>query len=720
MKVKTIFVWLIILFTANLIRGQCNDFVRIDGKKFKCGGNDFFAVACNYGVEMRYVTGAQSPVTPLNFFAGRFHPYYPHNTSYPYSVNVYQSYQLIRNDFRIMESKGINTVRVYGGLEYNGIGFKPFDEFENPLSYQITPSNAGSGTLADFNGLYLAALDSLLNAAQLAHLKIIFLAGSPNFASSNTSSEIKQRYVDYLGELAQRFKYNSALLAVEFMNEPNNSFPGEAKHNVCAMTKTWHNAIKQNSQILTTIGPSGTDMAFDWDPAFLNVDFLSIHNYPTATNPTTKYQTDLTDAINRVKSDYYWLQNYCPLPWIVGETGMSAHPYNISHPINNGCLRDVGNAGTLSDQATYLAETIKACKDYGGAGYAWWAFMDEHVGGSLPPTQSNAYNGCDISSTAFNEAGGPYWGLWRSHDGNLSNQYVYKTAVQVIDDFDPSLPATNSGTPANYYNYRNIPSVNYASGVVRDASNNYSPIPGAIIMAINDPNVGIWGMTYSNANGEYTVCSYQPIHTIRWTASGYDAQVINNINLQNSNVILGQDLYLSKAPSYPAYQTLNYSNNQIYNANVDAYAIVDVNFSNNYNIYSGNFNVTAGSVIHLNSGFSAKSGSNFKARIGKYQYDCTAFSFRSNPQPTSINPNISLTNTFELYPNPGNGKYTFIGTANEKYELKIYNIQGSLMRSTFVDEKEQEINIENLANGIYFFNIKTSSGETSNIKVIKQ
>lgn len=74
-----------------------------------------------------------------------------------------------------------------------------------------------------------------------------------------------------------------------------------------------------------------------------------------------------------------------------------------------------------------------------------------------------------------------------------------------------------------------------------------------------------------------------------------------------------------------------------------------------------------------------------------------------------------------FYPNPAsyiiylNLKYS----SNEKLTLNIYNITGKLNRTEILQQNQQQINVEELKNGVYIVEIKSNSG-TKNQKIIIQ
>jgi hypothetical protein len=135
----------------------------------------------------------------------------------------------------------------------------------------------------------------------------------------------------------------------------------------------------------------------------------------------------------------------------------------------------------------------------------------------------------------------------------------------------------------------------------------------------------------------------------------------------------------------------------------------------------------AGQNVKLINGFKAIAGSHFHGyiegctgnyyRLIQYEGNEPEQTFNAQSENTTVGEKL---NNYNIFPNPGEGKYTFSSKVKDSYEIKVYNIQSVLMKTVSVLERETEIGIENFAQGIYFFNIKNSKGETTNIKVIKQ
>ena len=78
-----------------------------------------------------------------------------------------------------------------------------------------------------------------------------------------------------------------------------------------------------------------------------------------------------------------------------------------------------------------------------------------------------------------------------------------------------------------------------------------------------------------------------------------------------------------------------------------------------------------------------------------------------------------LLNKFNIYPNPGSGSYIVNTGLDGNYLVEVFNSYGAKVKSVSFKGKVQEVNIENLTNGMYTFTIKGDAGNYIQ-KIIKQ
>lgn len=672
---------------------QCNDFITVDGKKLKCGGNDFYAIVANYWVE--YSRGPITNVTNFtypNFFPSRSHSYFPSNSRSPFISTNAKADSAIRRDLREMKAMGFNAIRVYGCGYQDTIVTTNWDgsvyvkiPFTDPKHTQLSLDIAGS----------------VLRSAKAAGIRVIWLAGDNNLSKDTTSLDLafQAGYINYLKEFGRRFGNDPTLLAVDFFNEPvptSNAYWTKTK--ACQKTKEWNDALKQYSYALSTIGLWGVGSAFWWDPNLLNVDFVSLHNYPETR--INNQITSLTDAINRIKSDYWWYKNNVTLPWMIGETGMTAFKYNVNSV--DTTYDKSPYPGTLQDQKTFLHETLNAARDCGATGYCWWEYSDADVDG---------YTG---------SGKGAFFGLVYAYDPSTS--IVWKPAAQEITNFNPS--GTGTATqPSNYYNYYGNTTGYTITGFALEAGTN-NPIKDAIILMEDSfPNQPKhrFQTTYSDVNGMFSFKSTGLIKRISATMT--EGDIVHRYN----NFGFAINYHLTKLQR-PSNSNLNYVNSSVSSINVNSYANSYATFSN-YQISSSNFKTTAGSYINLQAGFAATSNTNFNAHIGPFYHECGSFVFRKNnaeqetyeatfkklPEDLTIHPELN-----SIFPNPGNGNYQLSMAKEGDYQVEVYNMQGSKVRSERFTGNTYNVDLQNEANGIYLFTIKNKAELLKSVKIVKE
>ncbi len=105
-------------------------------------------------------------------------------------------------------------------------------------------------------------------------------------------------------------------------------------------------------------------------------------------------------------------------------------------------------------------------------------------------------------------------------------------------------------------------------------------------------------------------------------------------------------------------------------------------------------------------------------------YDRGDSPYRIADPSTGVEENTAFTQ-LKAYPNPSNGKTTFAGSfANgSKGDITIYSISGVLVKTIEVSgpQFKQEVDLEDLKSGIYFYTLRGESGEitTSKLAILK-
>ncbi|HET6226110.1 MAG TPA: T9SS type A sorting domain-containing protein [Bacteroidia bacterium] len=692
---------LVSLFATGSLSAQCNGFVRMNGKTFTCGGSNFFPIVLNYSLEISH--------DATSLFSSRYHGGYATGFANQQPVPITtraQALAILDDDFQKIKAAGFNTVRVtgpaYGTVRYN---------WNNPLhtsfpalsAYDLTGNDVQIVDLSSNLQPIFDQIQIVLDAATRANLKVILLAGAcdviPNPSSPSSTST---GYINFLQQLATRYKDNPTLMAVDFYNEPMNG-QGDAQYNpalykktdVCSLTKSWNDAIKNNSDILTTIGLNSAFTVEAWDPNVVNVDFASFHPYPRLNDGTTGNARNLyvsNDVMDRMKCELYWYKQNVSIPWIIGETGMMARRNDSSYPLNvTGLSTDmIKQLLTKDEQALYLKLTLEACRDYGGSGYSWWV-MSEADGNGTAYGIFNGDNALNLKSS------------------NLTGYLTSFTSTPVT---------TNAVQPPNYFNQNSVGNTYTVSGRILNTSGN--PVPNAYVDTWNADWSANLGNTFTDANGYYTLYATGVVKKLKVTATDCSVILDQSLNSSNQNQLTNKNYTLTKI-ARPTTTALSYANQSISAANVNSYSNDYVTFSN-YTINSGTFKTKAINAIYLQVGTFIKNGTFFSAKIGPYYQDCgslisngTAFS-----ETALNNTEVPVETSTSIFPNPGNGYYSIRMTEEGTYSIQVYNSYGAQIKSSGFTGTTSELDLSESAAGIYMLIIKDAANKSYSFKLIKQ
>lgn len=74
---------------------------------------------------------------------------------------------------------------------------------------------------------------------------------------------------------------------------------------------------------------------------------------------------------------------------------------------------------------------------------------------------------------------------------------------------------------------------------------------------------------------------------------------------------------------------------------------------------------------------------------------------------------------YEVYPNPFSGHLTFDLKRKGRYFVRVFNVMGSLAHEFISDEDKTELNTEYFLPGVYFVEIRNTSGSSVWVKVIR-
>lgn len=285
-----------------------------------------------------------------------------------------------------------------------------------------------------------------------------------------------------------------------------------------------------------------------------------------------------------------------------------------------------------------------------------------------------------------------------------------------------------------------------------------------------------WGFTVNNAIGiEFTLYDRWGIAAISTETAfdpnglidaGYSDYAFGWNALNNNNQVFPEDTYPYILKIYNCNETINHVGSiyiigngypsslgyNIHNFELndccpnDRY-IQNVTYLNDYietaknNIFAGN-NVTTsvanGNVIigygvdvkyvakniNIQSGFSVMPGGTFKAIATE---DCIyqsvqRKSLRERPSldgNNSFKINNTVNSDLLIYPNPSNGIFTFKTLNSEITNIEIYNYFGTKIVSYNKENFNSLINLEDHANGTYFYKVILSDGKVNSGKLIK-
>lgn len=95
-------------------------------------------------------------------------------------------------------------------------------------------------------------------------------------------------------------------------------------------------------------------------------------------------------------------------------------------------------------------------------------------------------------------------------------------------------------------------------------------------------------------------------------------------------------------------------------------------------------------------------------------------SFHYHPHGTSV-ATVNANNVVcSLYPNPANSTVYVSVPADGSKTIAIYSVTGQRVYMTNTNSKLAEINVANLANGMYYINVRTANGFAQTLKFVKQ
>ena len=134
----------------------------------------------------------------------------------------------------------------------------------------------------------------------------------------------------------------------------------------------------------------------------------------------------------------------------------------------------------------------------------------------------------------------------------------------------------------------------------------------------------------------------------------------------------------------------------------------------------------AGDEVLLSNGFTATNGSVFRA----YIEGCTDIYVARQANPSTPEEydyevqnveNETLKERLKIAPNPNNGVFKLLLEKNTDGEIEIVDLYGvTIYKSSFTNQKEIAIAIQNSPKGIYILKVKTNSGVATIEKIVKE
>lgn len=248
--------------------------------------------------------------------------YYPQATPWDMFGEQFDI-EIIKNDFDIIATAGLHTVRI----------FIPYEDFGK----------------ANVQADKLEKLQQVLNAAEAKQLKVVVTLFDFYGDYRILDWTLTQRHAE---TIVSKFKNHKAILAWDIKNEPNLDFESRGKENVLAWLTSMISLVKSiDKQHLVTIGWSNTESAHLLQD---KLDFVSFHYYDAAADFTQKYEMLKSKITNK--------------PIVLGEFGQSSY---------GGFWKPF--AGSEKKQAKYYKQMQEILKAENISYLAWTLYDFENI-----------------------------------------------------------------------------------------------------------------------------------------------------------------------------------------------------------------------------------------------------------------------------------------------------------------------------------------------------
>jgi hypothetical protein len=397
-----------------------DDFVSIGSKNFRLHDKDFFLLAVNYIVALQTDGNELWPRAGVDYTVDSSHE----------NLTKEACLKELRADMLLIKQMGFNTIRIVG---MNEAGIKNDSDKFSPLIYQVYRGKKKFEwqTLTDTASYlkYFGAISELLNEVNNAGLKVIItLRIRPEVS---TTEFLLDRMTTY-------FRNDAAVMAYDLFNEPLYfDKPERNKKEIYEVTKRWEKMCHRNApRQLVTMGLEGIREVHAWDPATVNVDFVSFHPY--------EHEPE------QVRNEITWYNRFVKKPWIIGETAIPADDDSVKY----------------ETQKLFAEKTLAQAHNCGAWGYSWWQYKDVH----------------------WQKYHSSYMGMinWKGEThlpgDNLVVYGTVKPVAEVFQKYNPSGPKGECLCLSNYYNYSDLHTCRI-KGKLTDNKNR--PVEGGIILAWN-------------------------------------------------------------------------------------------------------------------------------------------------------------------------------------------------------------------------------------------
>ncbi|MBL4753533.1 MAG: T9SS type A sorting domain-containing protein [Flavobacteriales bacterium] len=247
--------------------------------------------------------------------------------------------------------------------------------------------------------------------------------------------------------------------------------------------------------------------------------------------------------------------------------------------------------------------------------------------------------------------------------------------------------------------------------VAIDATNNrifYTETGTGLIMSSNTDGTNIQTVVSGTASVQGLAIDLINNH-LYWAE--FDAMTIKRVDLDGSNqvtvlatgtAIIDMHLDIPNGHIYFSERT----NNKIQRVNFDGTNLIDLITTNDVKgAFAIDLNLSAIYWVgEGNNGFINKAnldGSNQSNVILATGATLAGFDMHFDPTLVSIEESKNRSFDVELYPNPGYDKVKISASPFEKFDLKIYNMSGTLVRENLNVNSETEVDINGLHAGVY-------------------